>query len=38
MLLKVRLLAKDEQALFEIANQYDVRHRKADQRGDYAPE
>ena len=37
-LLKVRLLAKDEQALFEIANQYDVRHRRADQRGDYAPE
>ena len=37
-LLKDRLLAKDEQALFEIANQYDLRHRKADQRGDYAPE
>ena len=36
--MKDRLLAKDEQALFEIANQYDVHHRKADQRGDYAPE
>lgn len=25
----------DEGALFQIANQYDLRHRRADQRGDY---
>ncbi|EYT77966.1 hypothetical protein CF54_39785 [Streptomyces sp. Tu 6176] len=28
-------LGKDEGALFEIANRYDLRHRKADQHGDY---
>jgi hypothetical protein len=28
-------LGKDEGALFEIANRYDLRHRKADPRGDY---
>ncbi|WP_432171221.1 hypothetical protein [Streptomyces sp. 1222.5] len=28
-------LGKDEGALFEIANRYDLRHRKANQRGDY---
>ncbi|MER6144940.1 hypothetical protein ABT174_33735 [Streptomyces sparsogenes] len=28
-------LGKDEGALFEIANRYDLRHRKADQRGNY---
>ncbi|MCX4970837.1 hypothetical protein OHA98_40055 [Streptomyces sp. NBC_00654] len=28
-------LGRDEGALFEIANRYDLRHRKADQRGDY---
>nr|WP_237492991.1 hypothetical protein [Streptomyces sp. YIM 132580] len=28
-------LGKDEGALFEIANRYDLRHRRADQRGDY---
>lgn len=28
-------LGKDEGALFEIANRFDLRHRKADQRGDY---
>ncbi|GAA1927723.1 hypothetical protein GCM10009716_39600 [Streptomyces sodiiphilus] len=28
-------LGKDEGALFEIANRYDLRHRKAEQRGDY---
>ncbi|MEV6020365.1 hypothetical protein [Streptomyces sp. NPDC051997] len=28
-------LGKDEGSLFEIANRYDLRHRKADQRGDY---
>ncbi|MFC8176003.1 hypothetical protein [Streptomyces sp. NPDC057325] len=33
-LLKDRL-GRDEGALFEIANRYDLRHRKADQRGDY---
>ena len=35
-LLKVELLSKDEGALFEIANKFDLRHRRADQRGDYA--
>ena len=35
-LLKVELLNKDEGALFTIANGFDVRHRRADQRGDYA--
>jgi len=34
-LLKTKLLTKDEGALFEIANRFDVRHRKADQRRDY---
>jgi len=33
--LKIELLNKDEGALFQIANQFDVRHRNADQRGDY---
>ncbi|MFD5192811.1 hypothetical protein ACFWMU_32665 [Streptomyces sp. NPDC058357] len=28
-------LGKDEGALFDIANRYDLRHRRADQRGDY---
>lgn len=28
-------LKKDEGALFEIANRFDLRHRRADQRGDY---
>ncbi|MEU6225274.1 hypothetical protein [Streptomyces sp. NPDC047042] len=28
-------LGKDEGALFEIANRFDLRHRRADQRGDY---
>ena len=37
-LLKDRLLTKDEQALFEIANQYNIRHRRADQHRDYGPE
>lgn len=31
-------LTKDEGALFEIANKFDLRHRKADQQGDYAEE
>ncbi|WP_318653734.1 hypothetical protein [Streptomyces sp. VITNK9] len=34
-LLKDQLGKPDEGALFEIANRYDLRHRKADQRGDY---
>jgi len=37
-LLTDRLLSKDEDALFEIANKYHVRHHKADQRTDYGPE
>jgi len=28
--------SKDEIALFQIANQFDLRHRGADQRDDYA--
>ena len=35
-LLKAELLSKDEGALFTIANQFHLRHRRADQRGDYA--
>jgi hypothetical protein len=34
-LLKVELLSRDEGALFQIANQFDVRHRRADQHPDY---
>ncbi len=34
-LLKERLLRKDERALFEIANKFALRHRKANQRGEY---
>lgn len=34
-LLKEHLLKKDEGALFRIANEFDLRHRRADQRGDY---
>lgn len=34
-LLKSRLLRKDEGALFQIANEFDLRHNKADQRGEY---
>ncbi len=36
-LLKRELLSKDEDALFEIANRYDLRHRNASQRVDYDP-
>jgi hypothetical protein len=36
-LLRAELLSKDEAALFQIANQFAVRHQKADQRGDYDP-
>jgi hypothetical protein len=34
-LLKAKLLSKDEGALFHIANDFAIRHQKADQRGDY---
>lgn len=34
-LLKVELLSKDEGALFLIANQLNLRHRRVDQRSDY---
>lgn len=34
-LLRSDLLSKDEGALFQIANQFAVRHRRADQHGDY---
>lgn len=34
-LLEDHLLSKDEGALFQIANQFAVRHRRADQRSDY---
>ena len=34
-LLKERLTKKDEGALFQIANEFHIRHRRADQRGDY---
>jgi hypothetical protein len=34
-LLKTELLSKDESALFEIANRFDIRHRRADQHPDY---
>lgn len=34
-LLKKHLLRKDEGALFQIANEFDLRHSKADQRGEY---
>ncbi|MHB1535204.1 MAG: hypothetical protein ACYC1D_11485 [Acidimicrobiales bacterium] len=37
-LLKNRLLRKDEDALFEIANNYHLRHHTADQRTDYSPD
>jgi hypothetical protein len=36
-LLKQELLKGDEGALFDIANNFDLRHRRADQRGDYDP-
>ena len=36
-LLKEELLTKDEGALFQIANQFAVRHQNLDQRSDYDP-
>ncbi len=36
-LLKTELLSGDEDALFQIANKFDLRHRRADQQGDYDP-
>ncbi|AMS04124.1 hypothetical protein [Acidipropionibacterium acidipropionici] len=36
-LLKDRLVKKDEAALFQIANQFALRHQKAGQQGDYDP-
>lgn len=33
--LKTELLTRDEGALFQIANQFDIRHRNADQHADY---
>ena len=36
-LLKSELLTKDENALFDIANNFNLRHNKANQRSDYAP-
>lgn len=34
-LVKATFTRKDEAALFEIANKFDLRHRDAGQRGDY---
>lgn len=36
-MLEEQLVSKDEAALFAIANGFDIRHRKADQRTDYDP-
>ena len=36
--LKDHLLSEDEGALFQIANRFDIRHRNADQHGDYGDE
>lgn len=36
-LLKQKLRSKDEGALFHIANEFDLRHRRLDQQGDYDP-
>lgn len=37
-LLKEELLTKDEGDLFSIANRFDLRHKRADQKADYADE
>ena len=34
-LIKTELMSQDEGALFQIANQFAIRHRRADQHGDY---
>lgn len=36
-LLKTELFRRDEAALFQIANEFDVRHRTESQKGDYDP-
>jgi len=36
-LLRERLFRKDEGALFQIANEFDIRHRSASQKSDYDP-
>lgn len=36
-LLKSRLVRKDEGALFQIANEFAIRHRRDDQKSDYDP-
>jgi hypothetical protein len=36
-LIKAELVSKDSGALFDIANNFDLRHRRADQRTDYDP-
>jgi hypothetical protein len=36
-LIKAELMSKDSGALFDIANRFDLRHRRADQRTDYDP-
>lgn len=36
-LLKSRLFRRDEGALFQIANEFNIRHRNATQQGDYDP-
>ena len=36
-LLKAELVSKDEGALFQIANQFAIRHRRDDQQSDYDP-
>jgi hypothetical protein len=36
-LIKAELMSKDSGALFDIANNFDLRHRRADQRTDYDP-
>ena len=34
-LIKTELMSQDEGALFQIANEFAIRHRRADQHGDY---
>lgn len=36
-LLKAQLLRKDEGAIFQLANEFDLRHRNERQKGDYDP-